>query len=63
MSKSDVKYKSDIRNYSTSWDVLIKILEDYGYTDEDLGFDEYYFDKRLTLFNEYLHFKNLSMNR
>ena len=51
-----------LRNYSTSREVLIKILEDNGYFDEDLSFDEYYYDKRLTLLNEYLHLKNLRMN-
>ena len=53
MSKADVKYKSHAQNYSTSRDVLIKILEDRGFADEDISFDENYFDKRLTLFNEY----------
>lgn len=53
MSKADVKYKSNAQNYSTSRDVLIKILEDRGFADEDISFDENYFDKRLTLFNEY----------
>ena len=63
MSKSDVKYKSDIQDYSTSREVLIKILEDYGYVDEDLSFDEYYFNKRLTLLNEYLHLRYSRMER
>lgn len=53
MSKYDVKYKSDVRDYSSSRDVLIKILEDRGFIDENLSFDENYFDKRLTLLNEY----------
>lgn len=51
LSNYDVKYKSDVRQYETSRDVLVKILEDYGYADENLSFDEDYFDKRLTLFN------------
>lgn len=63
MSKSDIKYKSDVRDYSTSRDVLIDILEDYGYVDENLSYDEYYFDKRLTLLNEYLSSKDLEMNK
>ena len=58
ISKSDVKYKSDVRDYSTSRDVLIEILNDHGYVDENLSFDEYYFDKRLTLLNEYLTLKD-----
>ena len=63
MSKSDIKYKSDVRDYSTSRDVLIDILEDHGYVDENLSYDEYYFDKRLTLLNEYLSSKDLEMNK
>lgn len=63
MSKYDVKYTSDIRDYSTSRDVLIEILKDYGYVDENVSFDEYYFDKRLTMLNEYLHLKYLRMER
>ena len=53
MSEVEAKYKSDVHDYSTSRDVLIKILEDRGFVDDDISFDENYFDKRLTLFNEY----------
>ncbi len=53
MSEAEAKYKSDVHDYSTSRDVLIKILEDRGFVDDDISFDENYFDKRLTLFNEY----------
>lgn len=63
MSKTDVKYKSNVRVYSSSRDVLIQILEDNGYVDENLSFDEYYFDKRLTLLNKSLNSKDHEINR
>ena len=53
MSDAEAKYKSDVHDYSTSRDVLIKILGDRGFVDDNISFDENYFDKRLTLFNEY----------
>lgn len=52
MSKTDVRYKSDAMDYSTSRDVLVKILEDNGFIDENLTYDDTYFIKRLTLLNK-----------
>ena len=57
-SKSDVKYKSDVSDYSTSRQALVRILEDRGFVDENVSFDENYIDKRLTLFNESLSWKH-----
>jgi hypothetical protein len=57
LSKMDAKYKSNVKDYTTSRDVLTRILEDNGYIDEDISHDEYYFDKRLTLFMKYLQEK------
>ena len=57
LSKEDVKYKSMVKDYTSSREILIKILEDYGYGDENLSFDNHYFDKRLTLFTQYLEEK------
>ena len=57
-SKSDVRYKSDVSDYSTSRQTLVRILEDRGFIDENLSFDEDYIDKRLTLFNESLSLKH-----
>lgn len=52
MSKTDVRYKSDAMDYSTSRDVLVKILEDNGFIDKSLSYDDTYFIKRLTLLNK-----------
>lgn len=52
MSKTDARYKSDAMDYSTSRDVLVKILEDNRLIDENLTYDDTYFIKRLTLLNK-----------
>ena len=52
LSKSNVKYKSDISDYSTSCDALVQILNDNGYIDEGCSFSEDYYQKRLTSLNE-----------
>ena len=51
LSKADVKYKSNIHDYESSRDVLLEILNDYGFIDENFNFDEYY-NQRLTFLNE-----------
>lgn len=53
LSKFNVKYKSEVRDYISSRNVLINILRDYGFDDDNVTFDEHYFDKRLTLLNQY----------
>ena len=57
-SKSDVRYKSDVSDYSTSRQALLRIIEDRGFVDENVSFDENYIDKRLTLFNESFNLKH-----
>ena len=50
----DLKYKSDIYDYSTSADVLVQILEDRGFVDNEYTLNEDYYVKRLTYLNELL---------
>ena len=50
----DLKYKSDIYNYSTSADVLVQILEDRGFVDNEYTLNDDYYVKRLTYLNELL---------
>lgn len=50
----DVKYKSDIYDYDTSVKVLVEILEDYGFRDEEYSVSDDYYTKRLTYLNELL---------
>ncbi len=51
LSKAEAKYKSSIYDYNQSRKVLVDILKDYGYEDEDCGFDDGYFEKRITDLN------------
>jgi hypothetical protein len=51
LSNEDVKYKSDIHDFQTCGDELVKILNDRGFEDEDCYFEEYYIE-RLTSLNE-----------
>ena len=50
----DLKYKSDIYDYSTSADVLVQILEDRGFVDNEYTLNDDYYVKRLTYLNELL---------
>lgn len=52
LSKMDVKYKSDISDYDDCLQELVRILDDYGFGDENCGVDEDYINKRLTDLNE-----------
>ena len=59
LSKSDVKYKSILTDYKQSREVLVDILNDYGYADEEYGFDDAFYEKRINqlnriIFNEFL---------
>ena len=47
----DFKYKSDIYDFKSCGEELVRILEDNGYADEDYFFEEY-FAQRLTSLNE-----------
>lgn len=52
LSRQDVKYKSPINDYTKSRDILVQILKDYGYEDENFSSDEHYYEKRITDLNE-----------
>ena len=51
LSQTDVKYSSSMTDYVQSGDVLVRILEDYGYGDENCSFDEHFYEKRITDLN------------
>lgn len=51
LSAFDARYKSSMKDYTTSCDVLIDILNDHGYADEDYSFDDNYYEKRITELN------------
>ena len=53
LSQMDVKYKSDIHDYSSNIDVLAQILKDNGW-DDNWYASEVYFEKRLTYLNKLL---------
>ena len=54
LSKIDVKYKSDIHDYTSNIDALVKILKDKGFDDENWSSSDDYFEKRLTYLNKLL---------
>lgn len=51
LSKFDLKYKSDISDFKSCRNQIVKIFEDNGFVDEDFSCDENYFIKRLTTLN------------
>ncbi|WP_458453948.1 hypothetical protein [Methanobrevibacter sp.] len=52
LSKTDLKYKSDINDFTSCRNQLIRILNDYGFVDDDCSFNDDYFLKRLTALNK-----------
>lgn len=50
----EIKYKSDIYDFNTSVEVLLQILEDYGFGDNEYSINDDYYVKRLTYLNELL---------
>lgn len=51
LSECDLRYKSDITDFSACQKQLIKILEDRDFVDEEYSVDESYFLERLTVLN------------
>ena len=51
LSKEDAKYRSSMNDFKQTKDILVQILKDYGYDDEDYDFDDYFFEKRITDLN------------
>ncbi len=52
LSRFDLKYKSEIRNYNDCLNELVCILDDFGYVDENYSINQDYMANRLTRLNE-----------
>lgn len=52
LSTMDVKYKSSMTNYKQSRDVLIDILNEYGYIDENCSINNNFYEERITQLNK-----------
>ena len=52
LSKFDLMYKSDISDFFECRNILVKILKDYGFDDENYSVNEDYFLQRLTMLNK-----------
>ena len=52
LSAMDFKYKSNINDYQECLNQMVRILEDFGYADEEYGADEDYIYDRLSKLNE-----------
>ena len=52
LSKFDLRYKSDISSYEDCLGQLVKILDDYGFGDENYTVSEDYLPSRLMALNE-----------
>lgn len=63
LSKMDLKYKSMTNNYVQSRDVLVNILEDYGYGDNDYSYDNHFYEKRINQFNKMITRQHKLKNR
>ena len=62
----DCRYKSDIHDYDSSREVLLKLLNDYNLSDENFEFNSGYVDYRLTILNELVeeeYNKNVKLNK
>lgn len=54
LSKEDAKYKSPVNDFNRTREVLINILNEYGYDDENYTFNDNYLGKRITDLNKLL---------
>lgn len=52
LSEADVKYKSDLYDYTSSARVLAEILEDNAFSDDEYSICDDYYHRRLTFLNE-----------
>ena len=67
LEKADVKYKSDVHDFTSNVDVLVRILEDYSYSDDEYTVKDSftYFQNRLTHLNVIIddeHIKTANAN-
>ena len=63
LSKEDAKYKSPVNDFNKTREVLINILKDYGYDDENCSFNNYYLEKRITDLNQLIEREFKAKNR
>lgn len=63
LSTIDCKYKSSVRDYRQSRDVLLKILDDYGYDDSKYSFDDNFYEKRINQLNKIIGNQYSMINR
>lgn len=63
LSTMDFKYKSSMTSYKQSRDVLVDILNEYGYSDEDCSFSDNYYEQRITQLNKIIDEQNTKIKR
>ena len=63
LSSLDLKYKSDITDFKQSADVLLKILNDYGYADSECSFDYGFYERRINQLNRIIRNENKISNQ
>ena len=60
LSTLDLKYKSLLTDYRQSRDVLLDILNDYGYADDEFSFDDSFYEKRINQLNRMIFDREMS---
>ena len=60
LSTLDLKYKSIMTDYKQSREVLLDILNDYGYADDGYCFDDDFYEKRINQLNRIIFEKEKS---
>lgn len=63
LSKKELKYKSSMTDYQSSCEVLIEILNEYGYNDPDYYFEDKVYEKRINELNWRFGFEFDDKNR
>lgn len=60
LSAADVKYKSLQKDYRQSRDVLLDILNDHGYADDEFSFDDAFYERRIDQLNRIIFSNDMS---
>lgn len=60
LSTLDLKYKSLLTDYKQSREVLLNILNDYGYADDEFSFDDSFYEKRINQLNRMIFDREMS---
>ena len=58
LSAMDFKYKSSMTDYKQSREVLLKILNDHGYEDNEYSFNDTFYEKRINQLNNVIDKQN-----